>query len=641
MTSQNRMVPKRSDHYFNIVQCPDESVKDVFKQTILHQEIVFKKQVHELHRVYKMQKVMMKNLRLKEVAKPQPMDYSRHDYRGKWSHRPLDFDSSAGYYMNYSNKHLLHKGHEWGTQEMPIQVECYFQEEAETSAEELELSLNIGGHASYANDRKSWELKVTPSSSPYIIDLEETTEVAFNRGTGPTSKISNAICSTHSGDQKSLPFWCSCANSSNEGFSSNVKRSLSFVDESADCREKSSLNQDYEEQRCEGLSCVVKSVGESSTPCKAALFDLNGPPRDEASFLLKDHTVVHSLGGASGDASEGLVVSPNSSSSRKLNDSLFSQVSALTPTAVSTAFNGNDDSTNGGLCSIGLDSSSKVPYENSNQECLTSNSQRKEGELGFEVACRKGKCIEDSQSAYVSRKEDFVKEVDMVKCPIASKVGDHAADPSSSLKTIQSEACLENSVPLVSSLQSSESPQLDYGSSDEYLSKSSPKINKGLALDDALIRKGAVSLLYFMSETSATWESHSNGEVDTRKGKADEPECSLDSFELAVLKLQETTIDDYNDVTSNTYEVKDIDEKVCPIKLTRGRRMKDFQKDILPSLASLSRREICEDVRLMEGVIRSREYKRLRSKTSSEHSWFTPVKSKRSRLNYIGRRYYN
>ncbi|XP_076958502.1 uncharacterized protein LOC143634247 [Bidens hawaiensis] len=102
---------------------------------------------------------------------------------------------------------------------------------------------------------------------------------------------------------------------------------------------------------------------------------------------------------------------------------------------------------------------------------------------------------------------------------------------------------------------------------------------------------------------------------------------SIDSYESLVLKLEES-ITDQDCVTSKTYEINELENKESVIKLRRGRRFKDFQKDILPTLSSLSKHEIWEDIKLLEGVIRSREYKRLnKAKT------LTPVKSKRSKVN--------
>ncbi|KAM3396867.1 hypothetical protein P3S68_000379 [Capsicum galapagoense] len=108
-----------------------------------------------------------------------------------------------------------------------------------------------------------------------------------------------------------------------------------------------------------------------------------------------------------------------------------------------------------------------------------------------------------------------------------------------------------------------------------------------------------------------------------------------------VLKLPESSIDDCC-VTSNAFEFNATERKDYGITLKSGGRMKAFQRDIMPNMAStLSRHEICEDIKIMETALRSREYKKLRSKMTGGNKWFSPVRNRRSRLNYVGRKYYS
>lgn len=217
------------------------------------------------------------------------------------------------------------------------------------------------------------------------------------------------------------------------------------------------------------------------------------------------------------------------------------------------------------------------------------------------------------------------------RSPELSKSDHITEDPSSSLKTMQSGTYLEKSFSRMNSFQNSDSSQVDsFAIGESKAARSSDEDNGGSGQDDPAIQKGAVSFIYFLLEARREHDSIS---------KADQPECSIDSFASTVLKMPDCNTDDYC-VSSNPYEIIETDKKDSGIKLRRGRRLKDFQKEILPSLPSLSRQEICEDIRIMEGAIRSREYKRYRSKVSNEQSWFTPVRSRRSRLNYIGRRCY-
>ncbi|XP_043721265.1 uncharacterized protein LOC122668796 [Telopea speciosissima] len=117
-----------------------------------------------------------------------------------------------------------------------------------------------------------------------------------------------------------------------------------------------------------------------------------------------------------------------------------------------------------------------------------------------------------------------------------------------------------------------------------------------------------------------------------------QPEYSSDSFESITLRLTECSADDYL-VKSMPVDVNET-PKGSGWKLKRGSRLKDFQKDILPGLVSLSRHEICEDINIIGAVLRSKEY-RNRSKNIGSENWSVPVKRRRSKLNFIGRRIYN
>jgi hypothetical protein len=87
----------------------------------------------------------------------------------------------------------------------------------------------------------------------------------------------------------------------------------------------------------------------------------------------------------------------------------------------------------------------------------------------------------------------------------------------------------------------------------------------------------------------------------------------LDSFESLTLKLEETKIEEY--WTRPLAPVISTDEETVSTAhlLTKPRRgqqrrrrqKRDFQKDILPSLSSLSRPEIIEDVQLLEGLVQA------------------------------------
>lgn len=84
-----------------------------------------------------------------------------------------------------------------------------------------------------------------------------------------------------------------------------------------------------------------------------------------------------------------------------------------------------------------------------------------------------------------------------------------------------------------------------------------------------------------------------------------------DSFESLTLKLEETKIDEYwsrplePEITTDEQTVSTAHLLTKPRRgqQRRRRQKRDFQKDILPGLSSLSRPEIIEDVQLLEGLV--------------------------------------
>ncbi|KAI3822286.1 hypothetical protein L1987_09875 [Smallanthus sonchifolius] len=154
---------------------------------------------------------------------------------------------------------------------------------------------------------------------------------------------------------------------------------------------------------------------------------------------------------------------------------------------------------------------------------------------------------------------------------------------------------------------------------------------------DYATEKAALSLITISKQQTLTTNQHS-GNRNEKKKITITRSLSIDSYESLVLKLEESSIEEAS-ATSKAYEMNELDQKENGIKLKRGRRLKDFQKDILPTLSSLSKHEIWEDIKLLEGVIRSREYKRLnKAKTGKGENSLTPVKSKRAKVNSSGQK---
>ncbi|KAL2906671.1 Uncharacterized protein RDABS01_005381 [Bienertia sinuspersici] len=91
------------------------------------------------------------------------------------------------------------------------------------------------------------------------------------------------------------------------------------------------------------------------------------------------------------------------------------------------------------------------------------------------------------------------------------------------------------------------------------------------------------------------------------------PEEGLDEFELMTLRQKECTVEEYFPQSSFP-EVPNVEEKgTCLLTTTRtrkghgrrGRQRRDFQRDILPGLTSLSRHEVTEDLQMFGGLMRA------------------------------------
>ncbi|XP_071919423.1 uncharacterized protein [Coffea arabica] len=645
------MLPRRGDHYLRQKYSHDGSPREALKQKMLSQEYTFKKQVQELHRLYQIQTILMKNLRLKESASSSFQGISR---------RPMDAEVSTSHHVKHSDLHFPKKGDGWGTAENPVQVDQYFDGELGASSEEVQLSLSISGDTMQNKScKKIWDKKLTSISSQYAIDLEESAPTASSRDIQPKSALGCAACSADSGNLHVFQISCSCPNGVNKYLDDGIKRTQSLVDETKNFLEQNNLDQGAKNWLGNVPSMGISCATNICPSREAACIDLNKPLLDEAPHS-EEYLVMECSAGASSSVSERVsgewhkVSSPVGTSRKPESRCISAMTKEDTLNITVMASNSTDSSTimtGSKSPSVDLESCFKSPSDQSDvHDCLTDNLQHKDAKFVSNLPRKnhKGKTMievddmmgeVDAMSPNLCIRGDNVEDEDRDSSPASFKFGCIGTDPSSSFKTVQSGTRVGKSV----SFQNSESSQDESSIHAESKSESFDGKTEGSARDDALIQKGAVSLMYFLLEISSREEDDRVAEVDKmneiEKGKRDQPQCSSDTFESMVLKLQESNVEDYC-VSSMPMEVNDTDKKDYGIRLRRGRRMKDFQKDILPGMASLARHEICEDIRIMEGVIRSREYKKLRSKMANTQNWFTPVRSRRSRLNYIGRKYY-
>ncbi|CAN8305446.1 unnamed protein product [Cochlearia groenlandica] len=125
----------------------------------------------------------------------------------------------------------------------------------------------------------------------------------------------------------------------------------------------------------------------------------------------------------------------------------------------------------------------------------------------------------------------------------------------------------------------------------------------------------------FQTKLTSRANSSSQDQDFLEKGK-EKRGCSCDSYELLTLGIKETNTEEEEDLCVSSMAIDELNtitrdnkNREIGFKLKRGRRMKNFQKEILPSLTSLSRLEIREDINILEAVLRSREYKKIHGKT--------------------------
>ncbi|WOL10154.1 hypothetical protein Cni_G18908 [Canna indica] len=152
-------------------------------------------------------------------------------------------------------------------------------------------------------------------------------------------------------------------------------------------------------------------------------------------------------------------------------------------------------------------------------------------------------------------------------------------------------------------------------------------------LDNFIIKAAETLVSIFSNNLLCSLDRSTTGgqvEIDCNEEGNGLPE-TCDSYEASTLELQEEITDNASSICANQIEDETRDN-VRGIQLRRGRRLRDFQKDVLPGMVSLSRHEICEDLYAIRY-----EFRKKRSRRASEDNWLVPVRSRRSRLS-VGRR---
>lgn len=668
----------RGDFDLNSIQGYSGSLNDVLRKTMLNQEVVFKDQVHELHHLYRTQKTLMQNADWKEYHRYNCSKASAQSTLSNCSNSTRDgprdlFEGCKSIYDKIQPRPpgLKH----------PLDPSVRHIDPAE-----LKLSLSIReDNRREGGTKRTWFDVGSHASLPIVIDLEESSEMASNEGLEQSPFLSSAAPLTNfrgKGNSKASILFDPIITSS-------VKKNLFFGAAVSNSPLDDSVCNPFnqESNRCFGALSINKlsTRRQQFSSCEPGLLDLNKTQPDDSSCLSNDPIVAHpstassshAFRGLAGKIEEGTVCfatekkehnNCSNESSETLHAGHFSflnsnrknekteyldrslkvdafGISEMDPVSLEAAVSRSKSD----FCeAVGCNSND--PKNASDGFILKLLNSRIHSSAGSKQAKSENTKEEDPAISYSdhSKKTDqdghgYISSSSSKPCCI----GDN---DSSSVKTTQSEVEFGNSNPFSSDQfsgthvgsQVSETlmDEQDQRSSDssEFKHKCVNKEEESAEVD-ALTREAAEALLGMSLESSSCYQDCAGKVGESNKGEkeSDKPQYSCDFFELMTLTLTESSVDDYP-VSSNPSEVNFTESKNVGLKLRRGRRLKDFQKDILPGLASLSRHEIREDINIMEGVLRSREYKRLQAKMADGHSWCTPVRNKRSQLNHVARR---
>ncbi|XP_059275983.1 uncharacterized protein LOC132030380 isoform X2 [Lycium ferocissimum] len=471
---------------------------------------------------------------------------------------------------------------------------------------EVNLSLNIG--------RNNLKTSARTKTFDHIIDLEESDETLPDTKTElkPQSPLGSARLS-YSGYKRDYQCTHAYTNHTKDNWFDGTPRNHFVPDGSTSCLEQNPLAEGVEQCERSLLPRDISAKGKVLFSDERAFLDLNKSIFDD-SFHSDDPSLACSSSRASSrESHEILNFVTGSSHGYKIMENVGVEQFEIN-------LNQPLSNSSGSPCRLSRNSE----YEKAD---LTVKFLDSVDQVPSTPENKSKKAKQDPMYSPEYKTQDFVKDSGPDKS-LSSGKSSCFEDISSGIETMQS------GTQKLETLQANKFPcqleDVDSSGNDNQMGETSE-------VDGQIIR-GAVSLVYFALECSEP--SVAISMMNKIEGETTEkPQCSSDTFEEMVLKQPESSIDDCC-VTSNAFEFNATERKDNGITLKRGRRMKDFQRDIMPSLATLSRHEICEDVKIMETALRSREYKKLRSKMTGEHKWFNPVRNRRFRLNCVGRKYY-
>eukprot|EP00257_Ricinus_communis_P010175 XP_002529784.2 uncharacterized protein LOC8279641 [Ricinus communis] len=601
------------------------SVKQVLKQTMLDQDVMFRNQVHELHRLYRVQQSMMKDFGWEECSyklwNPKlqssllPLtNPTRHESPAKQTRISLTSKVNAGPHLKMLFRVILPS-----REEGRLDNDLIF--------EALRFYVNSTGRTYFTNR--------TFYCSQNVIDLEESDERISNG----YAKHETVSIEKHDFQGSGFPDPI-ISTSMKKGLFHETTESSSFQEYSECCQEQTSSSAGTKGSLNDAPSDDLFSKMQTFASYKGGQLDLNKAHLDDSSCCSDDHMFAYPSRASSDGGSNGFIGGMQDGTcpsvfQKKDIDEFSNEASDMIKEhnhvhLAHVDFNRKNMSTDPmirspaiisedlGCCGgelknnivelksklSGEVSSEKSEVESVTLSCTDLSQNAFQYEHGKSPASCKSCCISDNDSSSAKTANSGIMN-QYLKTRLESQVADVLADEHEQ-RTLDGSNLKDDC----------------YNKEEE-----SGKV-------DILIQEAAESLIRIYTEQSAC-----NQEMENERKV--QPLCSFDSFELIAMNLTESNVDD-DSVSSKPFEISDMEAKEFGLRLRRGRRMKDFQREILPSLTSLSRPEILEDINIMEGVLRSREYRKMRAKMAVHgEDWSAPVRSRRSRLSYAGRRNYS
>ncbi|KAL0923718.1 hypothetical protein M5K25_007787 [Dendrobium thyrsiflorum] len=619
------------------VQAFGDSTMERLKQAMLQHEVIFRNQVCELHRLYLTQKNLMNELRVKVVHTDGPSSYS-------WLSKESEEKKNAFSKSSRAKESTLAGN------------AGVFEEFKDNTADLLknhqrEFSLHLFADDFIRNkgEAPAFFHPVSNFCCKGVIDLESSTELEFHEVTNNQVFSGGCRAPTHNvaglfGAQASV----SCALVTSSIIGNDKNRMVSVIHLSEE------HGGQLQEQKSAlpyvgiGESCIDASVNKprKKQQVRPTLFDLNVPLEDDCSHDLKGILEQEKTNSCPGETSF-VPKTPFSDAAAKIScenrtsylichgkDSK-SDCSLNSKLAHNTTDDKNDIVSGCQIqveCCKGSTDSSDQGFLGINAKSISSMDLCKEVKDNVDSSAEK---LRSSSHSDIKRQDSNVTSSNSINLPhtvnkdSVTKPTNHEGseeDTSSSHAIVQvgivpsrnfftecnSHGISRNNE--FSSTDDSVTTQLNSSQNEESL------IGKLMPEEwDTAIVSAAKALMSIPLLCSSIPIEQSDG-INTNNL----PQYSSDSFERMTLQLCEVQNED-----CPILELPNANETVKnerAVRLRRGRGFRDFQKEILPGLVTLSRHEICEDLHKIGYKLR-----RVRSRNAGDN-WFVPVTSRRSKL---------